>query len=665
MLNVLLIPALPLLAAVAILFAASPWLRERASRIAIGAISVSFLLSLVVLLQASGHEGHGPLYEGEMRWLTLGTTDISLGIMVDNLSALMLVIVTLVALLVQVYSLGYMHGDPRFSRYYGFLSLFTFSMLGLVLSDNILQLFIFWELVGLCSYLLIGFWNEKPAPQLAQKKAFLVTKAGDLGFFLGVMAIFALFGSFRFEEILAGPKLALIAPAALTFIALALFFGAMGKSAQFPLHIWLPNAMEGPTPVSALIHAATMVAAGIFLVARMYPLFEAAPYALAVVAIVGTVTLFMAATIALTVFDIKGVLAYSTISQLGYMMLGLGAGSLTAGMFHLMTHAFFKALLFLGAGSVIHAVHTQDLREMGGLRKDMPLTFWTFLIATLALAGIFPLAGFWSKDEILLAAWHHSRPLFFLALAGAFMTALYMFRLVFLCFFGAGKKHGHESPDSMTRPLLVLAVLSAVAGLVATPLFGNWFQVFIHGAHEEPSVWLMLLSTLAAGAGIGVAYLAYFRRAINVAVFTQAIRPLYVLVKNKYYVDEVVDLVFVRGSLLLGRVLAWLDHSLVDGAVNAVASVARLVSKAAALIDTYLIDGAVNFAGWLTRALSRVSGLFDLYVVDGAVNLGAWLTGGFSSLLRATQSGQVQSYVMVVFAGLAAIAVLVLFGGMI
>src|SRR3989344_5078226 len=611
MLNVLLIPALPLLAAVAILFAASPWLRERASRIAIGAISVSFLLSLVVLLQASGHEGHGPLYEGEMRWLTLGTTDISLGIMVDNLSALMLVIVTLVALLVQVYSLGYMHGDPRFSRYYGFLSLFTFSMLGLVLSDNILQLFIFWELVGLCSYLLIGFWNEKPAPQLAQKKAFLVTKAGDLGFFLGVMAIFALFGSFRFEEILAGPKLALIAPAALTFIALALFFGAMGKSAQFPLHIWLPNAMEGPTPVSAL-----------------------------------------------TVFDIKGVLAYSTISQLGYMMLGLGAGSLTAGMFHLMTHAFFKALLFLGAGSVIHAVHTQDLREMGGLRKDMPLTFWTFLIATLALAGIFPLAGFWSKDEILLAAWHHSRPLFFLALAGAFMTALYMFRLVFLCFFGAGKKHGHESPDSMTRPLLVLAVLSAVAGLVATPLFGNWFQVFIHGAHEEPSVWLMLLSTLAAGAGIGVAYLAYFRRAINVAVFTQAIRPLYVLVKNKYYVDEVVDLVFVKGSLLLGRVLAWLDPSLVDGAVNAVASVARLVSKAAALIDTYLIDGAVNFAGWLTRALSRVSGLFDLYVVDGAVNLGAWLTGGFSSLLRATQSGQVQSYVMVVFAGLAAIAVL-------
>ncbi len=684
----ILIPALPLLAVVVLQFFEGR-LGKRAANVAIGAITLSFLLSVAVLLQAvaynATHEAHGMIMHREMRWITLNNVDISLGIMVDNLTAVMLIVVTLVGLAIQVYSLGYMHDEPLFGRYYRYLSLFTFSMLSLVLADNLFQAFIFWELVGVCSYLLIGFWFKKDGPQYAQKKAFLVTKFGDLGFLVGVTVVFFVFGTFSFEGIFGRvPEIArfaftdvlwgLTGTGLITVIALLIFLGAMGKSAQFPLHIWLPNAMEGPTPVSALIHAATMVAAGVYLVGRMYPLFAASHVASLVVAVIGAITLLMAATIALTVNDIKGVLAYSTISQLGYMMLGLGAGSLTAGIFHLMTHAFFKALLFLGAGSVIHAAHTHDLREMGGLRKHLPRTFWTFAIATLAIAGIPPLSGFWSKDEILLAAFHFSTPLFIVALLGAGLTACYMSRLVFLCFFGSSRKakrhdvgHAgpiHESPWSMTYPMMALAGLSIVAGLVGAPLplVGNLFGEFIrYGAeHPEPSLALMALSVLAACAGISVAYLAYVRKAFSPAAVSRALGPLHALVSRKYFIDEFVDLVAVKGSLLVGRCLAWLDRTVVDGAVNLAGRCGRQLSKASGAFDLAVVDGAVNLSGAATRLASNASGVFDLAVVDGAVNLSARLTGGAGAVLRTTQTGKVQTYVAMVFAGLLCLFVMLL-----
>lgn len=659
-----LIPVLPFLAAAAIqLF--EKRLGRRASHLAICAMLLSFLLSLAALTQVIGysmhHEARGPLLDLRFRWLTVHSTDIFLGIAVDNLAAVMLVVVSLVALLVDIYSLGYMRDDPRFGRFYRYMSLFGFSMLGLVLSDNLLQLFIFWELVGLCSYLLIGFWSERDAPQYAQKKAFLVTKFGDLGLLLGVLAVFFVFGTFHFESIFL--KIPGIAPGIITLIALLVFMGAMGKSAQFPLHIWLPNAMEGPTPVSALIHAATMVAAGVYLVARMYPLFAASPAAMLVVAVIGTITLFMAATIALTVFDIKAVLAYSTISQLGYMMLGLGAGSLTAGIFHLMTHAFFKALLFLGAGSVIHAVHSQDLRQMGGLRKRMPLTFWCMLIAALAISGVPPFSGFWSKDEVLLAAFHYNTALFAVALAGALLTGLYMFRLVFLCFFGSPKGSGqqHESPASMAGPMVVLAALSALAGLVATPLAADWFQSFISfgSGHHAPSVVLMLLSVAAAGCGITLAYLAYIRKTVSAERLGASLGPLYGLVRNKYYIDEIVDFVFVKGSLFLSWLLSLFDSQVVDRMVDLSAVLARQVSRLSMLFDTAVVDGLVELSARLARLASAASRWIDNTIVDGLVNLSGWLTQSFGRALRQTQTGQAQTYVAMIFVGIVAAFLLV------
>ena len=666
----LLIPMFPFLAAVMLQFTERR-LGKRSSNIAIAAMTISFILSIVVLGQvvaynAAHEEIQGPLMDLKIRWLTVFNTDIEFGIMVDNLTALMLVVVTLVALLIQIYSLGYMDKDPLFGRYYKYLSLFTFSMLALILSNNLLQLFIFWELVGLCSYLLIGFWFEKDGPQHAQKKAFLVTKAGDLAFMLGVFLVFFVFGTFNFEAIFSqlptilqstDSFLGLSGGVVITVIALFIFIGAMGKSAQFPLHIWLPNAMEGPTPVSALIHAATMVVAGVYLIGRMYPLIASSAVVMLVIAIIGTITLFMAATIALTVFDIKKVLAYSTISQLGYMMLALGAGSLTAGMFHLMTHAFFKALLFLCAGSVIHSVGTQDLREMGGLKKYMPITFGAMFIAALAISGIPPFAGFWSKDEILLTVFHYNKVLFVVALFAAFLTALYMFRLIYLCFFGMprGKGHPHESPRSMTWPLIALAALSVVIGLVGAPLpvIGNLFAGFIRSdTHHSASLLLMLISAVVGISGIVIAYLAYFRKVLSPEVFTNAIKPVYLLVKNKYYVDEVVNAVVVNGSLLVATFLSWFDRYVIDALVNFVAAIGRFASRLSQLFDTYVVDGLVNLFGKATRLISMVSGAVDIYIVDGAVNMVGWFTKGFGTALRATQTGQVQTYVTMVFVGI-------------
>ncbi|MBG7617620.1 MAG: NADH-quinone oxidoreductase subunit L, partial [Chloroflexi bacterium] len=394
--------------------------------------------------------------------------NINVGIILDPLTVIMLVVITSVSLMVQIYSQGYMQGDPGYQRYYAYMSLFTTSMLGLVLVDNLLLMFVFWEMVGLCSYLLIGFWFQKPSAANAAKKAFIVTRVGDFGFLAAIVLLLKETGTLDVAQLNGMAEFGLIGATVLTLAGLGIFLGAVGKSAQFPLHVWLPDAMEGPTPVSALIHAATMVAAGVFLVARTYPIFAASETAMTTVGIIGAVTCIFAASIGLVMNDIKRVLAYSTISQLGYMMLGLATGGVAVGMFHLLNHAFFKSLLFLGSGNVNHATGTFDMRKMGGLKKIMPWTYRTFLIASISMAGIWPLSGFWSKDEILATAWHEQPLLFWLALITVFMTAFYIFRVIFMTFHGEyrGEGHPHESPRVMIAPLIFLAMLAVFSGLV-------------------------------------------------------------------------------------------------------------------------------------------------------------------------------------------------------
>ncbi|MBI3979080.1 MAG: NADH-quinone oxidoreductase subunit L [Chloroflexi bacterium] len=441
---------LPFLAFVVIGLVTHPFHRLSGS-IAIAAILGSLVLSLVVVGNAIAEEVHLPLHTG-FEWLQIAEVKVEIGLTIDALTSVMLVVVTLVSFLVQFYSQGYMHGDAGYPRYYAFISLFTFSMLGLILANNLLLMFMFWEGVGLCSYLLIGHWYAKPEAAAAAKKAFIVTRFGDLGFIIGFLILFALSGTFDIHEIEELAEAGKIGGTVFTIAVLGLFAGAVGKSAQFPLHVWLPDAMEGPTPVSALIHAATMVAAGVYLVARMFPLFEHAPAAMTTVAVVGGFTALFAATMGIVMNDIKKVMAYSTISQLGYMMLGLGVGSVVAGIFHLFTHAFFKALLFLGSGSVIHGTGTQNMDEMGGLRQYMPATFWTLWFASLSLAGIFPFAGFWSKDEILAVTFHKGQyVLFGMALLGAFITAFYVTRMMLLTFYGkyrGGPAHDESAVGS-------------------------------------------------------------------------------------------------------------------------------------------------------------------------------------------------------------------------
>ena len=420
-----------------------------AGYLSIAAIAASLVLSLIVLVDVLGADGHSAIYSHE--WFQAGPLDLTLGVRVDGLTAVMLVVVTSVAFLVQVYSQGYMEGDPGYGRYYAYMSLFITAMLGLVLADNLFMLFIFWELVGLSSYLLIGFWFHKPSAAAAAKKAFIVTRIGDLGLLAAILLIWTRHETFAIHEIHELAIAGALGGTTITLFGLGLFAGAVGKSAQFPLHVWLPDAMEGPTPVSALIHAATMVAAGVYLMARFFPVLEAAPDAREVVGWIGAATVVVGASLALVQTDLKRVLAYSTISQLGYMMLALGVFGYGVAVFHLFTHAFFKALLFLGSGSVNHATNTFDMRRMGGLRTVMPITFWTFLIGTLSLAGVFPLAGFWSKDEILLEAWLNNRALYTVAAVASFVTALYMFRAVFMTFFGeykGGEPVDHEDEDS-------------------------------------------------------------------------------------------------------------------------------------------------------------------------------------------------------------------------
>lgn len=638
-----LIPVLPLLGAAVVgtgLISYSQTtskLKQPAAIFIVSLIGAAMVLSF--LLFWSQLQGHEP-YTQMIDWASAGDFHLAMGFTVDHLASLMLVIVTTVAFLVMIYTHGYMDHDPGYVRFYAYLSLFSSSMLGLVISPNLLQVYVFWELVGMCSYLLIGFWyNRKPAADACQK-AFVTNRVGDFGLLLGMLAIFWATGSFDFD-VMGDRMTALVENGSLSagmaaVFAVLVFLGPVAKSAQFPLHVWLPDAMEGPTPISALIHAATMVAAGVFLVARMYPVFENIPAVMTVIAYTGAFTAFMGASIAITQNDIKKGLAYSTMSQLGYMVMAMGVGAYSAGLFHLMTHAYFKAMLFLCSGSVIHGMeavvghdpaYAQDMRMMGGLRKYMPITATTFLIGTLAICGIPPFAGFWSKDEILGATFAASPLLWGVGWLTAGITAFYMFRMYFSTFEGSFRGNSssirqtlkleqlqrlglsigpgamnpqeltldaeaasddhthshepHESPLAMTLPLMVLAVPSVLIGLVGTP-FANRFEAFIHppsesldevlavAEHFELSEFLVMAGSSVGIAllGITLSVLMYQKKAIDPAAIAAKIKPLYNLSLNKWYIDDIYDVVFVQGSRKLAKQVLEVDIRLVDGLVN-------------------------------------------------------------------------------------------------
>ena len=587
------------------------------------------------------------LIDNLYRWIDLGSLQVDMAFLIDPLSAVMILVVTGIGGLIHIYATGYMHDDNAFWRFFAYLNLFTAAMLTLVLGDSLLLLFVGWEGVGLCSYALIGFWYTDHNNARAGNKAFIVNRVGDFGFVLGMFLLFWSFdaqghGTLTFREMVQwAPTIKdslLWGWPVITLATLFLFVGATGKSAQIPLFVWLPDAMAGPTPVSALIHAATMVTAGVYMTARMNVFFSMAPTTLHVIAVIGVATALVAASIALTQYDIKKVLAYSTVSQLGYMFIGIGVGGYAAAVFHLMTHAFFKACLFLGAGSVIHAMHhEQDMRKMGGLKVWMPVTFITFFISVLAIAGFPPFAGFFSKDEILwLAASNDHWTIWFLAVCGAGLSAFYMFRQLFMTFYGTSRadhhtqEHLHESPQVMTLPLVILAIGAVFAGFVGLPgvlggsQFANWLEPVIH-AHEEAHAsgaleWgLMAVSVSVASLGVFLAYLMYRRESLSPAIFADLAGGLfYRLFDRKWYFDEIYQVVFVNGTLLIARF--------------------------GSLFDQYIIDGIVNGAAALTRFVSWLNGLFDQYIIDGMVNLIANVTFGIGNKLRRVQTGNINSY---------------------
>ena len=573
-----------------------------------------------------------------VRWAWLGTDPRwGIGLAVDGLSWLMLLVVTLIGTMIAVYSIGYIHEDPRFPRFFAYLSLFCTSMLLLVLADSFLLLYVGWELVGLCSYLLISFWFEKPAAAAAGRKAFITTRIGDTGLLLGILLLAWTAGELRFDRLDA--VRASLPAATATLISALIFLGAVGKSAQIPLHVWLPDAMEGPTPVSALIHAATMVAAGVYLVARTLPLFT--PESLRLVLIIGLSTHLLAGTVALTMTDIKRVLAYSTLSQLGLMMTALGVGAAAVAMFHLVTHAFFKALLFLAAGSVIHATHQQELGRLGGLARAMPWTAGVFLIAACSMSGLFPLSGFWSKDAVLLAAEHAHPWLLWVLLGGAAMTTSYVFRLYLRCFHGAPPRQGahhqaHESPAVMVLPMTVLAVGALVAGLAGSPwVHYPFFHLLgVTDAHEGLDLPVLAWSTAAAALGLWLAWAVGVKHR---TLLPGALRPLgvrlYTLASNKYYVDEFYDRAVIRPFLALTRALAREDRR--------------------------VIDGAVDGAGRLGASVGRWKERFDRLVVDRLVNGVASTVRGLGTGPRWIQTGTVQDYLLVVVAAVVALSVIV------
>jgi NADH-quinone oxidoreductase subunit L len=587
------------------------------------------------------------LIDNLYRWIDLGSLKVDMAFMVDPLSAVMILVVTGIGGLIHIYATGYMHDDKAFWRFFAYLNLFTAAMLTLVLGDSLLLLFVGWEGVGLCSYALIGFWYTDHANARAGNKAFIVNRVGDFGFVLGMFLLFWSLdaqghGTLTVRDMVKwAPSIKDMMiwgmPVA-TLATLFLFVGATGKSAQIPLFVWLPDAMAGPTPVSALIHAATMVTAGVYMTARMNVFFSMAPATLNLIAVIGVATALVAATIALTQYDIKKVLAYSTVSQLGYMFIGVGVGGYAAAIFHLMTHAFFKACLFLGSGSVIHAMHhEQDMRKMGGLKHWMPITFSTFFISVLAIAGFPPFAGFFSKDEILwLAASNHHWGIWFFALCGAGLTAFYMFRQLFMTFYGEcradhhTREHLHESPPVMTMPLVVLAAGAVLAGFIGLPAvlggsqFAHWLEPVIHAHAEEHGShameWgLMALSVAVAASGAFIAYLMYRKESLSPEIFANLAGGFfYRLFDRKWYFDEIYQFLFVNGSLLLAKVLS--------------------------AFDAYVIDGIVNGAASVTRFVSWLNGLFDNYIIDGIVNAVANITFWAGNKFRRVQTGNINSY---------------------
>jgi len=620
--NVWLIPAFPLAAFLINGLLGRRWLHKWTGIIASVAVGASALVAIGVFLEVLGGAERSTvtLYE----WIGVGDFHINVASLVDPLSSVMLLVVTVVSFLIFVYSNGYMEHDHGFARFFTWLSLFVFAMLILVMADNYLLMFVGWEGVGLCSYLLIGFWFERPEPYVAAKKAFVMNRIGDWGYTIGMITIFLVFGSMQFVDVFEHVDIA--TEANLTLICLALFFGATGKSAQLPLYSWLPDAMEGPTPVSALIHAATMVTAGVYLVARSMPLFEAAGPSLQVVGTVGAVTAIFAATIALVQFDIKRVMAYSTVSQLGYMFLALGVGAPVAAIFHLATHAFFKALLFLGSGSVIHGLGgEQDMRKMGGLRRKMPVTFWTMLLAGGALAALPPLAGFWSKDAILATAFVNGQmALWAVGIVTAVLTAFYVTRAMWMTFYGEPRDHhlydhAHESPAVMTLPLIALAVGTVVLGiLVGFPPEQGFIDTFLgpvfegEGGHVPEVATLVTLAVVSVAAGL-LGILAglsmYVRHRPDPAAVSRASGPFYRLLVNKYFVDE--------------------------------------------LYDRRIVDAL--------RAAFGAMWAFDIHVIDGLANRIGWVAALGGGALRRAQTGIVGNYALTIVAGL--LVILVAYGG--
>ena len=668
-----LVPLFPLLGAVLMLFFGRALERAgRRSTISVlcpGLVGLSFVFALGAVIEVASRPGH--TFEKTLfTWIAglpfhmtngqIARFEAVWGVLLDPLSSVMVLVVSFVGFLIHVYSVGYMAHEGGYYRYFGYLNLFMFAMLTLVMANNYVLMFVGWEGVGLCSYLLIGFWFTRKSASDAGKKAFVVNRVGDAAFLLGILLTFATFGTVAFSEVNEAARSGLfpVGDATITAITLLFFIGATGKSAQIPLYTWLPDAMEGPTPVSALIHAATMVTAGVYMVARSSPLYLLAPTSMKTVAVVGALTAIFAASIGLVQNDIKRVLAYSTVSQLGYMFMACGVGAFGAGIFHLSTHAYFKALLFLGAGSVIHALSgEQDLRKMGALKDKIPWTFRFFVVAALAIIGIPPLAGFFSKDEILWMAWSNaqfgSKALWLVGFLTAGMTAFYMWRLVFLTFWGRSRvdhqveEHIHESPRVMLVPLGVLAVLSVVGGWIGWPasLGGpNWLKDWLAPAFQNPAAVaavaapeahhdpfeyvLMLLAIGLAGVGVYVAYHLYHRRPERAEQLQTQFRPAYNVLLNKYYVDELYSAVFVEGPVL-----------------------GKQMGTAMSTFDERVVDGGVNGAGWLTRFTSTLSIWWDTWVVDGAVNL-VGLTAKVASFpVRLIQTGLVQSYALLMVLG--------------
>lgn len=634
-----LIVLLPLLSFLTIVLALR-WKEQVSALFSIGMIVSSLIISIIVLIETFSR--HGDYHTVAFSILELGTFKLQLGMVIDPLTAMMLVVVAAIGTCVEIYSIGYMKDDPRFSRFFAYLSLFLFSMLGLVISDNFFMTFIFWELVGLTSYLLIGFWFEKKSASDACKKAFIMTRVGDLGFLIGLMMIMYYCGTFNFAEVFTKIGAGAVPSGVVTILAIGVFCGAVGKSAQFPLITWLPDAMEGPTPVSAIVHSATMVAAGVYLVARTMSIFVASADASMVVAVIGIITSLLAATIALVQVDIKRILAYSTVSQLGYMIMALGlygvdtasghhSPGFYAGTFHLMTHAFFKSLLFMAAGSVIHAVHTNDIMEMGGLWKKMKYTAPVFLIGSLSIAG-FPLtSGFFSKDEIVASTFGH--PVFtVLTLLIAFMTAFYMWRLCFLTFFGEPRdadryEHAHESPKTMTYPIIFLAFMAIFAGWTGIPALKHGFAAFVsHGEGYHPHAdWVnYIVSSIVGLSGIGLAYLMYYKKSISADKIAERFKPIYNLFWNKWYMDEIYQVVVIDMTMRFGRWMWTFDAKVVDGAVNGTATFTMWWADVKMWIDKWIVDGAVNGCGYIVQKFGSIlkyiqTGRMQFYLVFSMV----------------------------------------------